>query len=221
MVQTFCSDELAQGCFMLSGTMGTFMGGLPQIHIYIVFYPILQFDYGMAAATPTPDPDLRRPVAPTVTHGELGREHVEEEEWTKEEYEGDRRLTVAERAAGPHRPQEWQEVIRSLRSLDPEVSSRTMSIVRRWLVLATEQHGATFTVLRMMLRDVVSACSLFPLPADQDAIAQREANRVISVIQRFPRGRFESPTGASQPLLVHEGLLLAIRVDEMTWISSL
>ena len=108
-----------------------------------------------------------------------------------------RRMTMAERMARPHRPREWQELLASLRELDPRVASRTMSIVRRRLMQITEQQGATFTVLGMMLRDMVAACSLFPRLEVQDAVARREVARVIEAVHRFLRERLESPGGAS------------------------
>ena len=109
----------------------------------------------------------------------------------------------------------WTAALQRLRTLEPATSTRARSILRRWLTERTDRHGQTFVQLGLMLRDVATDCVLAPLAPDQEQLAVQEAERVLQDVCDLLQRRHDAALGARQPALVHEALLLAIRMDEM------
>ena len=127
---------------------------------------------------------------------------------------GGHKLTTGERLARPHRPVEWTEALRKLTQLPPHIATRSRAILRKWLSEKAQQTGYTLAAVGMMLRDVLMDCTLRPLEAAAEKKAAEAAAEIPPALQHYLNIRHTQGGGARQSALVHEALLLAIRMDE-------
>ena len=74
--------------------------------------------------------------------------------------------------------------------------------------------GST-VVVGMMIRDVLRECTLLPFMETVEAEAQRLAAEIQQDIEDYLSRAHRSEQFAAQPWLLHQALLMAVRVDEM------
>ena len=125
-----------------------------------------------------------------------------------------RRQTAIDRAVRPHRPQDWARAMQELRELPPEMADRVRSNLRGWLTARTSRTACVNAVMGMILRDVVSGCSLYQLPEASEKEAQQRAEKIRKMVEEYLGRVHRHDQFVHQPGLVQESLLTAVRMDE-------
>ena len=119
------------------------------------------------------------------------------------------RLSASARLAMTRRPREW------IRALAERLDERVRVLLRSWLTTRLNRVAGTTVTVGMMIRDVLHECVDHPV----EAAAEREAQRLAQEIQRDVEGYLDRAHRhdllTSQQWLLHQSLLLAVRVDEL------
>ena len=126
------------------------------------------------------------------------------------------RMSHSVRAAQPHRPREWLRALGPrLEGLAPATASRVRALLRQWLTMRINRIAGSTVVVGIMIRDVLHECTLLPPVESVEVEAQRIAEEIQQDIEAYLGRVHRSEQFATQPWLLHQALVMAVRVDEM------
>ena len=128
---------------------------------------------------------------------------------------GGRRLSAADRAVRPRRPNEWMEARTIIDRLPRTVAERVRTILRNFLTGRVNRVGFIYVEMGMMLRDVLYDTSVDTLSRSQEDTAQNAAMQIQRVVESYVDRNFRMELRVMQHFLLQESLRMALAVDEM------